>query len=434
MFDAKELEKKKLSELYEIARGLSIENYEDMRKKELISKILENQAEQNGVKYCEGVLEVIEQEKEGEKGRKSIFGFLRKKTKNYAPSDDDIYVSYSNIRTYGLKEGDHITGYARKVKEGDRSMALTQIDKINGRNPEEVRSRPQFEDLIPFYPTKKFRLEVPNENDMSMRIVDLFIPVGMGQRGLIVSPPRAGKTVLLQKIANSILKNHRDEVKLIVLLIDERPEEVTDFKRNVDADEVISSTFDMPADRHAKVAEIVLERAKRLVELNENVVILLDSLTRLARAYNVVTPHSGRTLSGGIDSTALVKPKKFFGAARNIEGGGSLTIIATALIETGSRMDEVIFEEFKGTGNLELVLDRKLADRRIFPAIDLNKSGTRREELLLNEQVLKRVWAIRKVLSELDPIDAMVQLQTKMQIYTNNNEFIEHVYDEFVEV
>jgi transcription termination factor Rho len=434
MLDAKDLEKKKLSELYEIARDLSIENYEEMRKKELISKILEYQAEQNGVKYCDGVLEIIEQEKEGEKGRKSIFGFLRKKEKNYAPSDDDIYVSYSNIRTYGLREGDHVIGYAKRIKEGDRSMALTQIERINGRAPEEIKTRAQFEDLIPFYPTRKFNLELPNENDMSMRIVDLFIPVGMGQRGLIVSPPRAGKTVLLQKIANSILKNHRDEVKLIVLLIDERPEEVTDFKRNVDADEVISSTFDMPADRHTKVAEIVLERAKRLVELGENVIILLDSLTRLARAYNVVTPHSGRTLSGGIDSTALVKPKKFFGAARNIEGGGSLTIIATALIETGSRMDEVIFEEFKGTGNMELVLDRKLADRRIFPAIDLNKSGTRREELLLKEQVLKRIWAIRKVLSELDPIDAMVQLQTKMQIYTNNTEFIEHVYDEFVEV
>ncbi|MEO0265648.1 MAG: transcription termination factor Rho, partial [candidate division WOR-3 bacterium] len=370
MFDPKELEKKKLSELYEIARELNIENYEELRKKDLISKIIEHQAEQNGVKYCEGVLEIIEQEKEGERGRKSIFGFLRKKEKNYAPSDDDIYVSYSMIKTYGLREGDHVTGFAKKVKEGDKSMALTEIDKINGKSPEEIKNRPQFEDLTPFYPTRKFNLEIPNENDMSLRIVDLFVPIGMGQRGLIVSPPRAGKTILLQKIANAILKNHRDEVRLIVLLIDERPEEVTDFKRNVPADEIISSTFDMPAERHTKVSEIVLERAKRLVELGENVVILLDSLTRLARAYNVVTPHSGRTLSGGIDSTALVKPKKFFGAARNIEGGGSLTVIATALIETGSRMDEVIFEEFKGTGNMELVLDRKLADRRIFPAID----------------------------------------------------------------
>lgn len=434
MFEAKELEKKKLSELYEIAKELAIENYEEMRKKELIEKILERQAALNGIKYCEGVLEIIEQEKEGEKGRKSIFGFLRKKEKNYAPSDDDIYVSYATIKSYGLREGDHIVGYAKKLKEGDKSMALTQIERINGRLPDELKSRPQFEELVPFYPTRKFKLEIPNENDISMRIVDLFVPIGMGQRGLIVSPPRAGKTVLLQKIANSILKNHRDEVKLIVLLIDERPEEVTDFKRNVDADEIISSTFDMPAERHTKVAEIVLERAKRLVELGENVVILLDSLTRLARAYNVVTPHSGRTLSGGIDSTALVKPKKFFGAARNIEGGGSLTIIATALIETGSKMDEVIFEEFKGTGNMELVLDRRLADRRIFPAIDLNKSGTRREELLLDSEVLKRIWAIRKVLSELDPIDAMQRLQSKMQIFTNNAEFIEHVYDEFVEV
>jgi len=434
MFDVKELEKKKLSELYEIAKSLAIENYEELRKKDLISKIMERVAEQNGVKYCEGVLEIIEQEKEGEKGRKSIFGFLRKKEKNYAPSDDDIYVSYAMIKTYGLREGDHITGYAKKVKEGDKSMALTEIDRINGRLPDEIKNRPQFEDLTPFYPTRKFNLEVPNENDMSLRIVDLFVPIGMGQRGLIVSPPRAGKTVLLQKIANAILKNHRDEVKLIVLLIDERPEEVTDFKRNVPADEIISSTFDMPAERHTRVAEIVLERAKRLVELGENVVILLDSLTRLARAYNVVTPHSGRTLSGGIDSTALVKPKKFFGAARNIEEGGSLTVIATALIETGSRMDEVIFEEFKGTGNMELVLDRRLADRRIFPAIDLNKSGTRREELLLKENVLKRIWVIRKFLSELDPIEAMVQLQNKMQIYNTNSEFIEHVYDDFAEV
>lgn len=434
MFDAKELEKKKLSELYEIARDLNIDNYEELRKKDLIARILEHQAELNGVKYCEGVLEIIEQEKEGERGRKSIFGFLRKKEKNYAPSDDDIYVSYSMIKSYGLREGDHITGFAKKLKEGDKSMALTEISSINGRNPEDIKNRPQFEELTPFYPTRKFNLEVLNENDMSLRIVDLFVPIGMGQRGLIVSPPRAGKTVLLQKIANAILKNHRDEVKLIVLLIDERPEEVTDFKRNVPADEIISSTFDMPAERHTKVSEIVLERAKRLVELGENVVILLDSLTRLTRAYNVVTPHSGRTLSGGIDSTALIKPKKFFGAARNIEGGGSLTIIATALIETGSRMDEVIFEEFKGTGNMELVLDRKLADRRIFPAIDLNKSGTRREELLLNEYVLKRIWVIRKFLSELDPIDAMVQLQNKMQVYNSNAEFIENVYEDFAEV
>ncbi|MGB9824201.1 MAG: transcription termination factor Rho [Candidatus Hydrothermia bacterium] len=434
MFDAKELEKKKLSELYEIARDLNIDNYEELRKKDLIAKILEHQAELNGVKYCEGVLEIIEQEKEGERGRKSIFGFLRKKEKNYSPSDDDIYVSYSMIKSYGLREGDHITGVAKKLKEGDKSMALTEISSINGRNTEEIRNRPQFEELTPFYPTRKFNLEVLNENDMSLRIVDLFVPIGMGQRGLIVSPPRAGKTVLLQKIANAILRNHRDEVKLIVLLIDERPEEVTDFKRNVPADEIISSTFDMPAERHTKVSEIVLERAKRLVELGENVIILLDSLTRLTRAYNVVTPHSGRTLSGGIDSTALIKPKKFFGAARNIEGGGSLTIIATALIETGSRMDEVIFEEFKGTGNMELVLDRKLADRRIFPAIDLNKSGTRREELLLKENVLKRIWVIRKFLSELDPIDAMVQLQNKMQVYNSNAEFIENVYEDFAEV
>jgi len=315
-----------------------------------------------------------------------------------------------------------IGGIVRPPKDNERFPALVKLELVNGQPPEKIKVRPQFEKLTPFYPTERIHLEVPDAEDLSMRIVDLFVPIGKGQRGLIVSPPRAGKTVLLQQIANSITKNH-PEIQLIILLIDERPEEVTDFKRRVQA-EVISSTFDQPAEKHTHVAEIVLEKAKRQVELGRDVVILLDSLTRLARAYNVVTPHSGRTLTGGIDSTALIKPKKFFGSARKIEEGGSLTIIATALIETGSRMDEVIFEEFKGTGNMELVLDRKLADRRIFPAIDLNRSGTRREELLLSKEELNKVWILRKVLSEMNPVEAMEFLQDKMKLTPNNAEFL----------
>ncbi|RKZ01647.1 MAG: transcription termination factor Rho, partial [Candidatus Hydrothermota bacterium] len=350
------------------------------------------------------------------------FGFLRFPEHNYQPSAEDIYVSPSQIKRFALRVGDEIGGLVRPPKEGERFPALVKVLSVNDDDPEKSRSRPIFERLTPFYPTERFRLERPDDNDLSMRIVDLFVPMGKGQRGLIVSPPRAGKTVLLQKIANSIVKNH-PEVILIILLIDERPEEVTDFKRQVNA-QVISSTFDQPAERHTHVAEIVLERAKRLVELGKDVVILLDSLTRLARAYNVVTPHSGRTLTGGIDSTALIKPKKFFGSARNIEEGGSLTIIATALIETGSKMDEVIFEEFKGTGNMELVLDRRLADRRIFPAIDLNRSGTRREELLLSQEELNKVWVLRKVLSEMDPVEAMEFLIQKMKLTATNQEFI----------
>ncbi len=410
--DINELRSKKIAELYELAKQLNIPNYSSYRKEELIKKIIESQAKSDGLTYREGILQILP----------DGFGFLRFPEHNYQPSSEDVYVSPSQIKKFAMRVGDAVGGLIRPPKEGERFPALVKVLAINGMDPEESRGRPVFEKLTPFYPTEKINLEIPENDDLSMRIVDLFVPMGKGQRGLIVSPPRAGKTVLLQKIANSITKNH-PEIKLIILLIDERPEEVTDFKRQVDA-EVISSTFDQPADRHTHVAEITLERAKRLVELGHDVVILLDSLTRLARAYNVITPHSGRTLTGGIDSTALIKPKKFFGSARNIEEGGSLTIIATALIETGSKMDEVIFEEFKGTGNMELVLDRRLADRRIFPAIDLNKSGTRREELLLPRDVLNKVWVLRKVLSEMNPVEAMEFLQQKMKLTSSNYEFL----------
>ncbi len=406
------LKKKKVVELYEIARELEIPNYSSYKKAELIEKILEAKKRKDGSMIREGVLQILP---EG-------FGFLRFPEHNYAPSADDIYVSPSQIKKLGLKTGDTVRGIIRPPREGERFAAMIKIEAVNGLPPEELRQRVPFEKLVPFYPTEKIRLETEEDEDLSMRIVDLFVPIGKGQRGLIVSPPRAGKTVLLQQIANAIVKNH-PEIELIILLIDERPEEVTDFKRKVPA-EVVSSTFDLPAERHAQVAEIVLEKAKRLVEVGKDVAILLDSLTRLARAYNVLTPHSGRTLTGGIDSTALIKPKKFFGSARNIEGGGSLTIIATALIETGSRMDEVIFEEFKGTGNMELVLDRKLADRRIFPAIDLQKSGTRREELLLTPEQLNRIWILRKVLSDMGTIEAMEFLLDKMRLTRTNEEFL----------
>ncbi len=410
--DINELRAKKIAELYEMAKELGIPNYSSYRKEELIRKIIESQAQSDGLTYREGILQILP----------DGFGFLRFPEHNYQPSSEDVYVSPSQIKKFAMRVGDAVGGLVRPPKEGERFPALVKVLAINGMDPEQSRGRPVFEKLTPFYPTEKINLEIPENDDLSMRIVDLFVPMGKGQRGLIVSPPRAGKTVLLQKIANSITKNH-PEIKLIILLIDERPEEVTDFKRQVEAD-VISSTFDQPADRHTHVAEITLERAKRLVELGHDVVILLDSLTRLARAYNVITPHSGRTLTGGIDSTALIKPKKFFGSARNIEEGGSLTIVATALIETGSRMDEVIFEEFKGTGNMELVLDRRLADRRIFPAIDLNKSGTRREELLLPHDVLNKVWILRKVLSEMNPVEAMEFLQQKMKLTSTNKEFL----------
>ncbi|OPX18325.1 transcription termination factor Rho [candidate division WOR-3 bacterium 4484_100] len=413
-----ELKKKKVSELHAIAKELGLFNYTDLKKQDLIHAIIEAETKRAELVPVEGVLQV---HSEG-------YGFLRSPNYNYLQSPDDIYLSISQIRKFNLKVGDHIKGLARPPREGERYFAMIKIEKINDIPLSEFRERVLFDNLTPLYPRERIHLEIEEKNDLSMRIVDLFTPIGKGQRGLIVSPPRAGKTILLQKIANSITTNH-PEIYLIVLLIDERPEEVTDFERSVDA-EVVSSTFDETPDRHTEVAEIILERAKRMVEAKKDVVILLDSLTRLARAHNAVVPHSGKTLSGGLDSTALQKPKKFFGSARNIEEGGSLTIIATALIDTGSRMDEVIFEEFKGTGNLELILDRRLSDRRIFPALDLYKSGTRKEELLLSEFELNRLWIMRKLLSEMNTIEQMEFLIEKMRRTKTNKEFLESMSSE----
>ncbi|MEO0142442.1 MAG: transcription termination factor Rho [candidate division WOR-3 bacterium] len=408
-----ELKKKKVSELHTIAKELGLENYTDLKKQDLIHAIIEAETKRAELVPVEGVLQI---HPEG-------YGFLRSPNYNYLQSPDDIYLSMSQIRKFNLKVGDTIRGLARPPREGERYFAMIKIEYVNGIPLAEFSGRILFDNLTPLYPNERIHLEVEGKNDLSMRIIDLFTPIGKGQRGLIVSPPRAGKTVILQKIANSITANH-PEIYLIVLLIDERPEEVTDFERSVQA-EVISSTFDETPERHTEVAEIILERAKRMVESKKDVVILLDSLTRLARAHNAVVPHSGKTLSGGLDSTALQKPKKFFGSARKIEEGGSLTIIATALIDTGSRMDEVIFEEFKGTGNLELVLDRRLSDRRIFPALDLYKSGTRKEELLLTEFELNRLWILRKLLSEMNTIEQMEFIIEKMQRTKNNREFLE---------
>lgn len=410
--DITELKSKKIVELNKIAKELGIEDYTDLRKQELIFKILERQAEKEGYSFSSGVLEVLP----------DGYGFLRSPDYNYLSSPDDIYVSPSQIKKFNLRTGDTVAGQIRPPKNGERFFALLKVTSVNSEEPEKVMHRRLFDNLTPLYPERRVQLEtVPGE--YSMRIMDLLTPIGFGQRGLIVSPPKSGKTILLQKIANSITRNHPD-VKLIVLLIDERPEEVTDWKRSVKA-EVISSTFDEPAERHVQVSDIVIEKAKRLVEMGNDVVILLDSITRLARANNTVIPHSGKILSGGVDAYALHKPKRFFGAARNTEEGGSLTIIATALIDTGSRMDEVIFEEFKGTGNMEIVLDRNLADRRIFPAIDVNRSGTRKEELLLKEDTLMRIWLLRKILSELTPVEAMEFLLDKMRGTKNNKEFLE---------
>jgi len=412
-----ELKRKKITELFDMAEKLNIPDYRDRNKQGLVLAIMEADARQKniGAEGIEvgGVLEILE---EG-------FGFLRSPDYSYLPSSDDVYVSPSQIKRFGLRTGDTIVGRARPPKNSERYFALLKIDTENGTPLSEDRRRIPFEALTPLYPLQRIQLEVPEKNDFSMRVEDLFVPVGKGQRGIIVSPPRAGKTILLQKIANCITTNH-PEVKLIILLIDERPEEVTDMERSVKA-EVISSTFDEVPERHVQVADMVMEKAKRLVEHGHDVVILLDSITRLARAHNLVVPHSGRTLSGGLDSNALQKPKKFFGAARNIEEGGSLTIIATALVETGSRMDEVIFEELKGTGNMELILDRKLADRRIFPAIDLQRSGTRKEELLLSEFELNRIWVMRKLLAELNPVEMMEFVLDKMRLTRNNKEFLE---------
>lgn len=408
----KELKSKKISELTTMAKHLGLEGVSGMRKQELIFSLLQTEIEKNGSIYGEGVLEILP----------DGFGFLRAPDYNYLPGPDDIYVSPSQIRRFNLRTGDTIAGQIRPPKDSERYFALLKVEGINYEDPEGSREKILFDNLTPLYPDERIKLETEAE-EYTTRVMDLLTPVGMGQRGLIVSPPRAGKTVILQQIANSIAVNHK-EIILIVLLIDERPEEVTDMERTVKG-EVVSSTFDEPATRHIQVAEMVLEKAKRLVECGRDVVILLDSITRLARAYNTVVPPSGKVLSGGVDSNALHRPKRFFGAARNIEEGGSLTVIATALIDTGSRMDEVIFEEFKGTGNMEIYLDRKLSDRRIFPAMDINRSGTRKEELLLEKKDLNRIWVLRKVLQPLSPIDAMEFLLEKMSETKSNPDFLD---------
>ncbi|MCS5624429.1 MAG: transcription termination factor Rho [Candidatus Marinimicrobia bacterium] len=407
-----ELQKLKINELADLAAKLNLDGYSGMNKQELIVKILEANTEKEGGVMADGVLEVL---KEG-------YGFLRSPDFNYLPGPDDIYISPSQIKRFGLRTGHQVSGQIRPPKSKERFYALLKVEQVNGKDPEELKRAFLFSNLTPLYPEEKFNLEV-NPKDLSTRIMDIISPVGKGQRGLIVAQPKTGKTVLLQKVANAITKNH-PKVKMIILLIDERPEEVTDMKRNVDA-EVISSTFDEPPERHVAVAEMVIQKARRMVEFGEDVVILLDSITRLGRAHNAVIPHSGKILSGGVDANALKKPKQFFGAARNTEESGSLTIIATALIDTGSRMDEVIFEEFKGTGNMELVLDRKLSDRRIYPSFDLVRSGTRKEELLLDKKVLARMWILRKLLNEMKVIEAMEFIQDRMRRTKTNEEFME---------
>ncbi len=397
-----------------MAKEVGITKVTNVRKADLVTIILEKKAEQNGLGYSTGVLEVLH---EG-------YGFLRNAESNYLPGPDDVYVSPSQIKRFNLLTGDSICGHARKPRDGEKYAALIRLETVNSFNPDEISSRRRFDALTPFYPEEKFDLETTPEN-FSGRIMDLLVPIGKGQRALIVSPPRAGKTVLLQHLANSISENHPD-VELIVLLIDERPEEVTDMKRQVQG-EVISSTFDEAPKRHVQIADMVMEKAKRLVEAGKDVVVLLDSITRLARANNQVIPHSGKILSGGVDSNALQRPKRFFGAARNIVEGGSLTIIGTALVDTGSRMDEVIFEEFKGTGNCEIVLDRRLADRRVYPAIDITKSGTRREDLLLDEETISRVWVMRKILVEMSPVEAMETLKKQLSKHKSNRRFLDNM-------
>jgi len=409
--DLAELKGMSASKLTQVAKKLSIPGAAGLRKQELMFKILQAQAEKDGLIFAEGVLETLPES----------FGFLRSPDYNYLPGPDDIYVSPSQIRRFDLRTGDTISGQVRPPKEGENYFALVKIEAINFESPEEARNKIFFDNLTPLYPQERMRLETTKEN-LSARVMDLLTPLGKGQRALIVAPPRTGKTMLLQAIANSITTNH-PEITLLVLLIDERPEEVTDMQRSVQG-EVISSTFDEPAARHVQVAEMVIEKAKRLVEHKRDVVILLDSITRLARAYNTIVPPSGKVLSGGVDSNALQRPKRFFGAARNIEEGGSLTIVATALIETGSRMDDVIFEEFKGTGNSEIILDRKLVDKRVFPAIDINRSGTRKEELLLAKDELNRVWVLRKVLNQLSPTEAMELLLDRLSKVKCNADFL----------
>jgi len=406
-----ELKAMSTPELNDFAVSQNIGEHRSLRRQEIIFQILQAQAVQNGQMFAEGVLEIMP----------DGFGFLRSPSNSYLSGPDDIYVSPSQIKRFYLKTGDTVSGQVRPPKDSERYFALLRVEMINYEDPEECKKKINFDDLVPLFPEKRFNLEY-SPKDVATRIMNLLTPIGKGQRGLIVAPPRTGKTVLLKSIANGIIHNH-PEAFLIVLLIDERPEEVTDMQRSVKA-EVISSTFDEPAERHVVVAEMAIERAKRLVEHNRDVVILLDSITRLARAHNTVAPHSGRILSGGVDSQALYKPKRFFGAARNIDNGGSLTVVATALIETGSRMDEVIFEEFKGTGNMELVLDRKISDRRVYPAIDLMRSGTRKEELLLTEEELNRMWILRKFLATMTPIEMMEFLIEKITNTKDNKEFL----------
>ena len=407
-----ELQKLRIKELTELAIKLEIDSYSGMNRQELIVKILEAQMEKDGGVTARGVLEVLN---EG-------YGFLRSPNFNYLPGPDDIYVSPSQIKRFGLRTGHEVSGQIRPPKSKERFYALLKVEEVNGKDPDELRKAILFDNLTPLYPEEKLNLEV-NPKDLSTRVMDMISPVGKGQRGLLVAQPKTGKTVLMQKVANAITKNH-PEIKMIILLIDERPEEVTDMKRNVEA-EVNSSTFDEAPERHVAVADMVIQKARRMVEFGEDVVILLDSITRLGRAHNAVIPHSGKILSGGVDSNALKKPKQFFGAARNTEESGSLTILATALIDTGSRMDEVIFEEFKGTGNMELVMDRKLSDRRIYPSFDLIRSGTRKEELLLDKKVLARMWILRKLLNDMNVIEAMEFIQDRMRRTKTNDEFME---------
>jgi transcription termination factor Rho len=410
----KDLKKLKINELYKIAKELNVEGASGMRKQELIFAILQAQTEKNGLIFGEGVLEILP----------DGFGFLRAPDYNYLPGPDDIYISPSQIRRFNLRTGDTVSGQIRPPKDTERYFAMLKVELVNYEDPEVARDKILFDNLTPLYPQEKIQLEAANDSkNYSARVMDLLTPIGKGQRGLIVAAPRTGKTMLLQTIAHSITTNHK-EIILIVLLIDERPEEVTDMERSVDA-EVISSTFDEPASRHVQVAEMVIEKAKRLVEHQKDVVILLDSITRLARAYNTVVPPSGKVLSGGIDANALQRPKRFFGAARNIEEGGSLTIIGTALVDTGSRMDEVIFEEFKGTGNMEINLDRRLVDRRVFPSIDIQRSGTRKEELLLDRNDINRIWLLRKVLQAMNTVESMEFLLEKMQATKSNRDFLD---------
>ena len=410
----KELKQKKISELNKIAKELNVEGASGLRKQELIFAILQAQTEKNGLIFGEGVLEILP----------DGFGFLRAPDYNYLPGPDDIYISPSQIRRFNLRTGDTVSGQIRPPKDTERYFAMLKVELVNYEDPEVARDKILFDNLTPLYPNERVRLEMDGDaSNYSARVMDLLTPIGKGQRGLIVAAPRTGKTMLLQTIAHSITRNHK-EISLIVLLIDERPEEVTDMERSVDA-EVISSTFDEPAQRHVQVAEMVIEKAKRLAEHQKDVVILLDSITRLARAYNTVVPPSGKVLSGGIDANALQKPKRFFGAARNIEEGGSLTIIGTALVDTGSRMDEVIFEEFKGTGNMEINLDRRLVDRRVYPSIDIQRSGTRKEELLLEQSDLNRIWLLRKVLQPMNTVESMEFLLEKMRATKNNRDFLD---------